>query len=190
MGRVSQLHTNDISAVAIPLTRGLFAAVDASDSELVSKHKWHLELPMPCADAVEVSLEYAIQRARECRTLGQAIEACAGAAGLDLDKVVSGGLHLDPAQLSRWQAGTEGIKMHKLQRLMAYCKNKIPAIWIVLQSGFDPHCLRPSETELARQLRVERERHQQELAAERERNKADKIRADTLMEAFRMRGVA
>lgn len=133
MSQVSQRHSTSVRAVE------------------------QLTIPLRCADALDVPFEYAIARARECRTLGDAIKACAAAAGLDLDKQVSEPLRFDKAQLSRWESGQEGIKWEKLKRVMDWCGNVIPTIWMNIQAGFDPYSLRKFETETERENRMLRE---------------------------------
>lgn len=95
--------------------------------------------------------------ARE-KSLGGAIELCAKAAGFSLDKELQLVLGVDKAQFSRWHSGQEGIVWPKFSRLMDVCGNDAPLLWMLHQRGYDIGALRKRETELERELRVERER--------------------------------
>jgi len=91
------------------------------------------------------------------KSLGAAIELCAEVAGFSLDKELQAGLHVDKAQFSRWQSGSEGIVWPKFEALMDYCGNDAPLLWMLHQRGYDLHSLRKLETETERCLRLERE---------------------------------
>lgn len=148
MGRVSQVHTNARRAVEEPVAQGSLPLIER-------------EKEIEC-EGRPISKEYAIQRAMECHSFGSAIEACATAAGIDLDKAISTTLKFDPAQLSRWQSGAEGIKWHKLEKILKLCGNPIPIYWLVLQAGFDPHSMQELESEVVRRSRLDRERLERE----------------------------
>lgn len=95
------------------------------------------------------------------RSLGGAIELCAKAAGYAFDKELSIPLGVDKGQLSRWQSGAEGVKWEKLRALMDFCGNHAPVLWMLHQLGYDIGTLRKRETELQRELRLEREKNEQ-----------------------------
>lgn len=95
-------------------------------------------------------------------TLGKALEYCAELAGYGYDKQLEAamnkrGCHVDKTQLSRWQAGSEGIKWDKFEALMDVCGNDAPLVWMVHQRGYDLHSLRKLESETERQNRQLRE---------------------------------
>lgn len=91
------------------------------------------------------------------RTLGGALELCAKAAGYDLDKQLQSDLDCDKGQFSRWKNDSEGIRWVKLLKLMDLCGNHAPVLWMLHQLGYDITSLRKRESELERELRVERE---------------------------------
>lgn len=90
--------------------------------------------------------------ARE-QTLGGAIDLCAKVAGHALDKTLQGELGVDKAQFSRWLSGAEGIVWPKLRRLMDFCGNDAPVLWMAYQLGYDIETMRKRETELQRENR-------------------------------------
>jgi len=94
--------------------------------------------------------------ARE-KTLGGAIELCAKAAGHAFDKTLQMELGVDKAQFSRWQSGAEGIVWPKLVKLMDFCGNDAPVMWMAHECGYDLHSLRHRETEKERECRQLRE---------------------------------
>lgn len=144
-----------------------------------------LQIAMRSPDALDVPFEYAIARARECRTLGDAIKACAAAAGLDLDKQVSEPLRFDKAQLSRWESGQEGIKWEKLKRIMDWCGNVIPILWMNIQAGFDPYSLRIAESHAEKIVREANERAATQIAEANERAMRAEIKAEVAMQLAR-----
>lgn len=89
-------------------------------------------------------------------TLGEAIDLCAKAAGLE-GKQVEADLKLDKAQWSRWKSGGEGVVWPKLQAVMDRCGNDAPLLWMLHVRGYDLHSLRKRETETERELREARE---------------------------------
>jgi plasmid maintenance system antidote protein VapI len=93
-----------------------------------------------------------VDLARE-RTLGGAIELCAKVGGYAYDKELSGPLGFDKGQLSRWQSNQEGIIWDKLIRLMDFCGNHAPVLWMLYQLGYDLNSLRKRESELEKQVR-------------------------------------
>lgn len=94
--------------------------------------------------------------ARE-QTLGGAIELCAKVAGFDFDKQLQTALSVDKGQFSRWQNGQEGVKWPALAKLMDYCGNDAPVLWMNYARGYDLHAMRQRETELEKKLREVRE---------------------------------
>ena len=94
--------------------------------------------------------------ARE-KTLGGAIELCAKVAGHALDKTLQSALAVDKAQFSRWQSGAEGIVWPKFERLMDFCGNDAPLLWMAYHRGYDLNAMRKRETELQRENRQLRE---------------------------------
>ena len=87
------------------------------------------------------------------RSLGAAITLCYELAGMVPKQVTDEG-HFDKAQLSRWEAGTEGVLWPKLDALMDVCGNDAPVLWMLHQRGYDLGTVRPRESELQRQLRL------------------------------------
>lgn len=94
--------------------------------------------------------------ARE-QSLGGAIELCAKAAGYTFDKTLQMELGVDKAQFSRWQNGTEGVVWPKLVKLMDFCGNDAPLLWMLHQRGWDIETLRKRESEMQRENRELRE---------------------------------
>lgn len=99
------------------------------------------------------------------KTLGGAIEACAEFAGFELDKTLSTELHVDKAQFSRWHNGSEGIVWPKFTTLMDACGNDAPVLWMMHQRGWELESFRKTESTTERELRLEKEKNQQLLAA-------------------------
>lgn len=91
------------------------------------------------------------------RSFGASLVLCAEAAGYDLDKQLQQDLEVDKAQFSRWKSDKEGIHWQKLRRLMDFCGNHAPVLWMLYDLGYDITTLRKRETELEQQLREERE---------------------------------
>lgn len=112
---------------------------------------------MRSPDATELDMAYQIERAERCRSLGQAITACIHDAGLDFDKQVSAQLGYDKAQLSRWQSDAEGIKSEKLKRIMDWCGNVIPLLFLVGEYGFETRSMHRKESLVEKQNRELRE---------------------------------
>lgn len=102
---------------------------------------------------------------RRKKTLGAAIEACAEFAGFELDKTLSTELHVDKAQFSRWHNGSEGIVWPKFTTLMDACGNDAPVLWMMHQRGWELESFRKTESTTERELRLEKEKNQQLLAA-------------------------
>lgn len=102
---------------------------------------------------------------RRKKTLGAAIEACAEFAGFELDKTLSTELHVDKAQFSRWHNGSEGIVWPKFTALMDTCGNDAPVLWMMHQRGWELESFRKTESTTERELRLEKEKNQQLLAA-------------------------
>lgn len=92
------------------------------------------------------------------RTFGGAMELCAAVAGIDLDKELQLALGVDKGQFARWKNGQEGIIPDKLMKMMDYCGNDAPLLWLLHQRGYDLNVLRKRESELERQLREQTER--------------------------------
>ena len=99
---------------------------------------------------VEVDFE-AVKRQK---TLGGAIALCAGLAGFELDKQLSGLLKVDKSQLSRWQSNSEGIMWPKLDLVMDVCGNDAPVLWQLHQRGYDLHSLHKLESATERENRI------------------------------------
>ena len=91
------------------------------------------------------------------QTLGSAIELCAELGGYALDKTLQQELHVDKAQFSRWQSGTEGVQWPKFTALMDRCGNDAPVLWMLHQRGYDLHSVRRRESALERENRELRE---------------------------------
>lgn len=91
------------------------------------------------------------------QSLGGAMELCAELGGYALDKTLQQELGVDKAQFSRWQSGTEGVVWPKFAKLMDFCGNDAPVLWMLHQRGYDLHSVRRRETELERQNRLLRE---------------------------------
>lgn len=89
-------------------------------------------------------------------TLGEAIDLCAKAAGLE-GKQVEADLKLDKAQWSRWKSGGEGVVWPKLQMVMDRCGNDAPLLWMLHARGYDLNSLRKRESETEKLLRQARE---------------------------------
>jgi len=94
------------------------------------------------------------------KSFGAAMELCATAAGIDLDKDAQLALGVDKGQFSRWKNGGEGIKEDRLYQLMDYCNNDIPLFYLNYRRGYDIANLRKRESELEKQLRLEREENE------------------------------
>lgn len=94
------------------------------------------------------------------RTFGGALILCAKAAGHDLDKELYMELEVDKGQFSRWKNDQEGVNWKKLRRLMDYCGNHAPVLWMLDQLGYDVTSLRKKESETERQLRESQEQAQ------------------------------
>jgi hypothetical protein len=101
---------------------------------------------------VEIS---AHEVARE-KSLGGAIGLCIKAAGYELKQVIDG-IHLDKAQLSRWESGQEGVIWPKFRALMDFCGNDAPLLWMLHDRGYDLHSIRKTESETEKQLRIAQE---------------------------------
>lgn len=99
-------------------------------------------------------------------TLGEAIDLCAKAAGLE-GKQVESDLKLDKAQWSRWKSGGEGVVWPKLMAVMDRCGNDAPLLWMLHARGYDLNSLRKRETETERELRIAKEEIER-LKSERE----------------------
>lgn len=91
------------------------------------------------------------------KTLGGAIELCAKAGGYHMDKDLQLELKVDKAQFSRWQSGTEGVIWPKFARLMDFCGNDAPVLWMLHQRGYDLHTVRRVESTVERENRMLRE---------------------------------
>lgn len=89
-------------------------------------------------------------------SLGESIELCAKAAGLE-GKQVEADLKLDKAQWSRWKSGDEGVRWPKLQAVMDRCGNDAPLLWMLHARGYDLNSLRKRESETEKLLRLARE---------------------------------
>lgn len=105
--------------------------------------------------------------ARE-KTLGGSIALCAKAAGFEpkqvMDEVKNAeGKGVDKAQWSRWVNDEEGIVWRKLIRVMDFCGNDAPLLWMLHARGYDITSLRRMESETERKLREV----QEQLAKER-----------------------
>lgn len=109
------------------------------------------------SDQIALPVPVTPEEVKREKTLGGAIELCAKAAGFDLDKELQVALGVDKAQFSRWQSGQEGILWPKLRRLMDYCGNVAPVMWMAHDVGFDLHSLRRRESETERENRMLRE---------------------------------
>lgn len=90
------------------------------------------------------------------KSLGGAIGLCIKAADMEV-KDLCIDLKLDKAQISRWTTDAEGILWPKLQKVMDYCGNVAPVLWMNHASGFDLHAMRKLETETERENRLLRE---------------------------------
>jgi plasmid maintenance system antidote protein VapI len=106
---------------------------------------------------IGIPVEVSITDVKRKQSLGKAIELCAETAGLELDKDLSLSIGVDKAQFSRWLSGTEGILWPKLARIMDYCGNDAPVLWMLHQRKYDLHSLRRCETETERENRLLRE---------------------------------
>lgn len=90
------------------------------------------------------------------QSFGGAITLCYEAGGFDpKDLIVD--LKLDKAQISRWTSEGEGILWPKLQKVMDYCGNHAPVLWLAHACGYDLHSMRLRESETERQNRLLRE---------------------------------
>lgn len=90
------------------------------------------------------------------RSLHQAVAKCAELVG-SIDKTVAIDTGIDAPTWARIKQGEAGIKGDFLDRLMDACGNELPLLWMLYSRGYDPESLRQRETELQKQLRVERE---------------------------------
>lgn len=107
-----------------------------------------LSLPVPVAPGE-------IERKQ---SLGAAIALTYEVAGLT-PKQLAMECRFDKGQLSRWEAGTEGVIWPKLEALMGTCGNHVPVLWMLHQCGYDLASVRRRESELEQRLRlVEEER--------------------------------
>lgn len=90
------------------------------------------------------------------KSLGAAITLCHTAAGYET-KEVQAELKFDKGQFSRWASGDEGIVWPKLRRLMDFCGNYAPVVWMASDCNFDPNSLRRRESAIERENRLLRE---------------------------------
>jgi plasmid maintenance system antidote protein VapI len=90
-------------------------------------------------------------------SLGGAIELCAELANYELDKTLQIAMEVDKAQFSRWLSGTEGIIWPKLVKLMDFCGNDAPILWMLHQRGYDLNSIRKRESETQTALRIKTE---------------------------------
>lgn len=88
-------------------------------------------------------------------SMTKAIALCQQLGGLD-DKELVGthGIVKDVAQWSRIKSGQHYFPQDKLCYLMDLCRNEAPLFWLARQRGYE---LQLMETEVEKQLRVERE---------------------------------
>lgn len=91
------------------------------------------------------------------KSLGAAIDLCAKVGGHEFDKTLQMELEVDKGQFSRWLSDAEGVKWPKLRRLMDFCGNDAPALWMLHDRGYDLHSLRRKETNVERENRLLRE---------------------------------
>ncbi|RKP56383.1 hypothetical protein D7S86_08275 [Pararobbsia silviterrae] len=91
------------------------------------------------------------------KTLGAALELCAEIGGYAFDKSLQTDLNVDKGQFSRWQNGSEGVIWPKFVRLMDFCGNDAPLLWMIHDRGYDLNTLRRRETETERENRLLRE---------------------------------
>lgn len=73
--------------------------------------------------------------------------------GLD-DKQAAAGAGMDPATWSRFKQGDVGIKPLEMDNYLVQCGNLLPLAYWAYKNG---HNITPRESELERQVRVERE---------------------------------
>ena len=87
-------------------------------------------------------------------SLTGAIILCQTLSGLD-DKEIcgKGGVINAAATWSRIKSGENNFPQDKLAEYMDMCGNEAPLIWLADQRGYS---LRPKETELQRQLKIEK----------------------------------
>src|SRR6185312_15663939 len=114
---------------------------------------------LPITQEIEVRPEEIARK----KTFGGSIELCAELAGYELDKQLSDGLGFDKGQFSRWQSGGEGIMWPKLEKIMDFCGNDAPILWMNHQRGCDLGSMRKRQSETEKVLAEERAKR---LAAE------------------------
>jgi hypothetical protein len=86
----------------------------------------------------------------------QSLVLCQQLSGLG-DKEIAGkeGIVPNVAQWSRVRTGQHFFPQDKLNSFMNLCGNEAPLVWLARSRGYD---LLPSETEITRRLRIEREK--------------------------------
>lgn len=112
---------------------------------------------LPITQEIEIRPEEIARK----KTLGASIELCAELAGFSLDKQLSDGLGFDKGQFSRWQSGGEGIIWPKLVKIMDFCGNDAPVLWMNHERGWDLNAMRKLQTETEKVLAEERAKRQQ-----------------------------
>lgn len=95
-----------------------------------------------------------IEAIRRQPSMTKAIVLCADLAGFVNDKDLCRSLDIDPATWARIKSNQACFPQEKLEDLMDQAGNEVPLIWLADRRGYS---LTPLETELQRQLRVERE---------------------------------
>lgn len=110
---------------------------------------------------IDLPLKFAMQDVdisviRRQPNMTQAIVLCASLAGFKNDKPLCDKLDIDPGQWARIKNNQSHFPHEKYERVMDVCSNEVPLIWLADRRGYD---LMPQETELQRQLRVERDKN-------------------------------
>jgi len=118
---------------------------------------------LPVARKIDVRPEEVVRK----KSFGASIELCAELADFELDKQLSDGLGFDKGQFSRWQSGGEGIMWPKLVKIMDFCGNDAPLLWMNHDRGWDLYAMRRQQTEMEK--RVEAAERRAEAAEEKVR---------------------
>ena len=154
-----------------------------SSVEGPSESQGRLALPRPF-QRVEPTLV-----AAQSSMLG-AIKLCISLAGLESYKELYLDLDIDAGHWTRIMSGDGHSPINKLPELMRLCGNEVPFLWLLMERGYDPHCLRLAESEADKRVRVTQEEADRRVAEANERARIAEIEKRAIIDAFRGRAAA
>lgn len=113
----------------------------------------HVDRQMPLAlpHAMQV---IDIETVRRQPSMTKAIVTCVDLGGFSNEKDFCRTVGIDPATWSRIKSGDAHFPHESFGALFDACDNELPLLWLADRRGY---VLTPKETELERQLRLERE---------------------------------